>query len=97
MIQIAPPGTNINKRPLTAKRAAIDLIRSYVLAGRTLEQFKEGELGYFGPDYHASIGGYINRKRISTDYILVEQLNGRPYTKTFLLKDIITAVRRGAK
>ena len=44
---------------MTPKEAAIDLIRAYVERGDTLESLRAGQMGCYGDDYKASIGGSI--------------------------------------
>lgn len=87
-------------RNLTARKVAIKLIRKYVLRGDTLEQIREQQGGQFTPGptgYSVEIGGYRKGKRIGLDWIVITQLNGRPYFKKFKLIDIFRAIKRGAK
>lgn len=47
----------MKKKKITPFEVAVDLIRVYAERGDDVESFKLGGLGFYGSDYHASIGG----------------------------------------
>jgi N12 class adenine-specific DNA methylase len=53
---------------------------SMIQQGDTAEQIisrlKQGQAGFASGGYRSSIGGYINNKKISTDYIIIEAPHG---------------------
>lgn len=62
----------------TPREVAKDFIRAYVARGDSLKSLRDGQMGESNKDGHSiSIGGYINGKKISTDKIVVEQINGK--------------------
>jgi len=77
-----------------AKEAAIDLIKAYVLRGDTYESLKAGCLGAYCTDYHASIGGYHEQKKINNDKIIVEKVDGKECFYVFSLKGIMEEILR---
>lgn len=84
---------------MTAKKAAIRLIYKYVQRGDSIESLRQSGMGEVipGPEgYDVAIGGYINGKYISPEWIVINELNGRPYHTKFKLADICTSIRRGA-
>lgn len=78
---------------MTAKEAAIDLIKTYVLRGETISQLKSGQQGAWITDYHASIGGFIDGKRYDTNHIIVFHLMGKEINQVFKLKDIYDTIK----
>jgi hypothetical protein len=60
-------GANGETAMLTAREAAKDLLRVYVLRGETVEQLAGSMMGRSGPEYRAHIGGSICPDDISLD------------------------------
>ncbi len=88
---------------MTAKEAAKDFIRAYVLRGDTLKQLADGMLGYAGSDYYASIGGYIYNgsykdgtlhfvRKVSRYQIGIERLAGNDCNELFSLQEIYNEI-----
>lgn len=73
-----------------AVEVAKNAIRKYVERGDSIGDLKSGQGGGTSKGGHQSIGGYINGKRISTDYMVVELDDGRVYK--YKLKDIYDSV-----
>ncbi|MFZ2881571.1 MAG: hypothetical protein WA019_00705, partial [Candidatus Moraniibacteriota bacterium] len=83
-----------NKKSITTPiDAAKDLIREYVLRGDTIGQMRSGGLGVSGGGNSASIGGYLNGKKISNENIIVEKLNGKVVNEVFPLKRIFEEIK----
>ena len=82
---------------MTARELAVYLIKYEVLRGDTIEQLKAGQQGYAGKDGWVSIGGYHDGNKISTDFILVEELDGKKCFYTFKLKDIYNSIKAGTQ
>lgn len=61
---------------VSAKDAARDLIKSYVLRGDTIEDIKQGQTGALSPEYAAQVGGYAGGKKYSSDFIIVSRIGG---------------------
>ncbi len=61
------------KEYMTAREAAKQLIRSYVLDGSTIEHLARSYMGSCGDDYAAQIGGYMWR---TAD---LEKPDGQPF------------------
>jgi hypothetical protein len=76
----------------TARGLAKKLIRYYVERGDTIKQLKDGQGGSSSMEYSASIGGYINGKRISTDKIIVTRVAGKDVEEIFSLKEIFDEI-----
>jgi hypothetical protein len=52
-------------------------------------------MGRYGPDFHASIGGYVNGKRLSGDWIVVETVGGKEVNQTFKLAEVYAHIKSG--
>jgi hypothetical protein len=86
---------------MTAREAAKDFIRGYVLRGETIMQLAAGMLGSFGGEYDAQIGGYmfnnfqkpdqISRK-IGRYQIGVSEVNGIECLEIFSLHEIYNEI-----
>lgn len=76
----------------TAKDAAKDLIRDYVLRGDSLESLKSGQGGSFNGRYNAQIGGYQDGINIGANKIQVSKLNGKDVSEVFSLKKLFDEV-----
>ncbi|MCX6724256.1 MAG: helicase-related protein [Candidatus Staskawiczbacteria bacterium] len=79
----------------TAKEAATDLIRGYVERGDTMQSLSEGQMGKYGSDYQASVGGYLNGKNVGNKKIIVFSVNGKEVNETFSLKTIFDEIKKG--
>lgn len=82
---------------MTAKECAIDLIKTYVLRGDTLQSLKAGMLGYCSSDYSAGISGYINGKKYNSDFILVTEINHIEVNEIFKLEQIYQEIKTGSQ
>jgi len=88
------------KKELNSKNPrdyARDLIEVYVLRGESLEQLRRGQMGYANSEYWASIGGYMNGKKYTTDKIIVSKINGEDCEYVFDLKDIYNEIKSGTQ
>ena len=89
---------------MTARDAAKDLIKRYVLRGETVQQIADGYMGYYGDNYKAQIGGYMWRdadlksphgkpyKHISKYQIGVEKVGDREVMEVFSLHEIYSEI-----
>jgi|GEM_PF-3940775 len=88
---------------MTAREAAKNLIRSYVLRGDTIKQLADGMLGAANDHYFASIGGYIWNgshtngtahmvRKVGRLQIGVEQLDGKDCDEVFSLNKIYNEI-----
>lgn len=78
----------------TAREAAIHLIQNYVKRGDSYESIKNSFMGRSCSSYNASIGGYINRKWISSKFIIVTQLNNKDINpKIFELRELFYGIK----
>ena len=92
--------TKIKKDDLTTPGGvAKNLNRGYVERGDTIAQLKSGGMGsgsLSGPS--AQIGGYLNGKRISNDFIIVERVAGGKKVDTIIsLKKTFDAIKAEPK
>jgi len=76
----------------TARDAAKDLIRVYVLRGDSLDYIKKRQGGAYGTEYHAQIGGYLNGKSLGSNKIIVSQLNGKDISEVFSLEELFNEI-----
>lgn len=74
---------------VSAKDAALDLLRVYVERGDNMEAFRHGYLGAASDRYYASVGGYINGKNYTSHYIVVKEVNKKVVNKVFKYQDIV--------
>ena len=83
---------------MTAREAAKNLIRSYVLGGTSIEHLAAGMLGAANDTYYASIGGYIcnedengkiySVRKVGRYQIGVDRLEGKNCNEVFSLKEL---------
>lgn len=88
--------TIFNKEELSspAYKTAVALIKAYVLRGDSIASLKSGQLGMWASKGHASIGGYLNGKRYSTDKIIVEvDTDGKEVEEIFDLKKVYNDIK----
>ncbi len=87
---------------MTAREAAKNLIRSYVLGGTSIEHLAAGMLGAANDKYYASIGGYIcnedengkiySVRKVGRYQIGVDRLEGKNCNEVFSLKEIYNEI-----
>lgn len=78
----------------TARQAAINLIANSVERGDSLECLKASFLDNSSLSYSASIGGYVNQKWVSTNFIVVTELQGNKIEpKIFELKELYLTLK----
>lgn len=78
---------------MTAQDLAIKLIKVYVERGDTIASLKAGYGGYGCTEFSASIGGYLNGKAVTNDYIIVSRINNEECAYTFKLEDIYNLIK----
>lgn len=77
--------------PTTAIDAAKHMLRVYVHRGDTIESIRKGQLVSSSPTgYSASVGGFVNKKNVGNDKVIVERVGGKdlPTPEVFPLKKI---------
>ena len=67
----------IKEKSKTAKDIALDLLKSYVRRGDTFENIKRGGLTVHSSYYHASIGGFVGKKNLPHDKIIVYRIKNK--------------------
>lgn len=79
-VTATPKSEKIEKTPIkkdnlnTPEGVAKDLIRGYVERGDSIADIKNGGMGSSSPDgYSAMIGGYLNGKKVTNDFIIVHR------------------------
>jgi len=86
---------------MTAREAAKDFIRAYVLRGDTIQQLAQGKQGSYFDAYHANIGGYIWNnfqqkneisKKVGTYQIGVERVGQTECMEIFSLQEIYNEI-----
>src|SRR5260221_1068452 len=89
---------------MTAREAAINLIRYCVMRGDTVKELAYGSMGHCGSDYKAQIGGYMWRdadvkkpdskpyKHLSNYQIGVEKVGEVEVMEVFSLKEIYNEI-----
>ena len=75
-----------------ARELARNFIRAYVTRGDTYGQLRASHMGVSSRDYTISIGGYMNEKFYSTEFMIVPKLNGITANIVFKLSDIYREV-----
>ncbi len=75
-----------------ARALAKRFIRPYVERGDSFESLKKSHMGMGCTGESVCIGGWINGKSYSTDYILVSKVNGREANVSFRLLDIFREI-----
>ena len=68
-------------------------IHQYVERGDSFESLKKSHMGMGCLKERVQIGGWMNGKSYSTDFILVSKVDGREANVTFRLRDIFREVR----
>lgn len=72
---------------------AIELIEGYVKRGDSLESLKAGQLCCFGSHWNASIGGWIDGKKLPNDKILVKSIGEKEVNEVFKLAEIYWSIK----
>ena len=72
----------------TARDAAKDHLRAYVLRGDSLKSLIDGQGAQLSNEYHVHTGGYHEGKKMKPDDIFVTELNGKPIFEKFKLKEL---------
>ena len=80
-----------------ARKLAKRFIYRYVERGDSLESLKKSHMGMGCARERVQIGGWMNGKSYSTDYILVSKVNGREANMAFKLRDIFREVEGDIK
>jgi len=75
-----------------ARQFAKQLIRPYVARGDSFKSLKASHLGVSCMGARASIGGLMNGKSWSTDFIIVPMSDGQETNAAFKLRDIFGEV-----
>ncbi len=76
-----------------ARALAKRFIRPYVERGDSFESLKKSHMGMGCTGESVCIGGWMNGKSWSTDYILVSKVRGREANVAFRLFDIFREVK----
>ncbi|HOC93362.1 MAG TPA: hypothetical protein PKH33_13485 [bacterium] len=76
-----------------ARALAKRFIRPYVERGDSFESLKKSHMGMGCTGERVQIGGWMNDKSWSTDFILVSKVGGREANVTFRLRDVFKEVR----
>ncbi len=74
---------------LAARALARRLICRMVVGGATISDVKKSHTGMCGPGYSASVGGWMDGKSYSTDFIIVASVEGQEVNLVFKTRDII--------
>lgn len=91
------PGNISFETEAAARELAKRFIYHYVERGDSLESLKKSHMGMGCLKERVQIGGWMNGKSYSTDYILVSKVNGREANVTFRLRDIFREVEGAIK
>ncbi len=75
-----------------ARELAKRFIRSYVARGDSFENLKASHMGMMCSGESVCIGGWMNGKSYTTDFILVAAVDGREANAAFKLRDIFREV-----
>lgn len=81
----------------TSEGVAKDMLRVYIERGETIQQIKAGQLGVYGDDYKASVGGFINGKRVAPDFVIVEKIGKKEVNQKVSLKKIFDEIKAEKK
>lgn len=97
----------IDRQPeFTARDAAKALVRPYALRGDEIEWLKSGQLGHYGREYCAQIGGWMvswykleneKRTKLRPDQIGVSRVRDVEVHQIFPLPEIFNEVKREAQ
>lgn len=75
-----------------ARELAKRFIHRYVERGDALESLKKSHMGMGCSQESVRIGGWMNGKSYSTDFILVSKVNGREVNVAFKLRDVLREI-----
>ena len=75
-----------------ARALAKRFIYRYVERGDSFESLKKSHMGMGCSEERVQIGGWMNGKSYSTDFILVSKVNGREANVSFRLRDIFREI-----
>jgi len=76
-----------------ARELAKRFIRPYVMRGDSFESLKASHMGMICSEESVCIGGWMNGKSYTTDFILVSKVAGREANVAFRLRDIFREVQ----
>ncbi|MFC1474900.1 hypothetical protein ACFLQK_02535 [bacterium] len=76
-----------------ARALAKRFLFSYVERGDTFERLKTSHMGMGHTKESVCIGGWMNGKSYSTDFILVSKVDGREANVAFRLRDIYREIQ----
>jgi len=77
---------------LAARELAKRFIRSYVARGDSIESLKASHMGMGCTGESVCIGGWMNGKSYTTDFILVSRVGGKTANVAFKLRDIFNEI-----
>jgi hypothetical protein len=75
-----------------ARELAKRLLRTYVKRGDSLESLKASHMGMGCTGESVSIGGWMNGKSYTTDFIIVSCVGGQTANLAFKLRDIFNEI-----
>ena len=85
----------------TAKEAALDMIRKYVLRGDSYDSITHGNMGCAYREYSAQIGGLVlidgKRKDFTRRYLIVTKLNSVECRVIFTVAELIKEIKNEVK
>jgi hypothetical protein len=82
---------------MNPKEVAVNLIKVYVERGDSIKGLKSGLMGSFSSDSRSSISGWKEGKHYSSDYILVERVNGEECFEVFKLKELYEEIKNPSR
>jgi len=77
---------------LAARELAKRFIRSYVARGDSIESLKASHMGMGCTGESVCIGGWMNGKSYTTDFILVSRVGGKTANVAYKLRDIFNEI-----
>ena len=77
---------------LAARELAKRFIRPYVTRGDSFESLKASHMGMICTEESVCIGGWMNGKSYTPDFMLVSKVNGQPANIAFKLHNIFREV-----
>ncbi|HOC93954.1 MAG TPA: hypothetical protein PKH33_16525 [bacterium] len=92
MIVMETPENSPHELSMVARELAKRFIYRYVERGDSLESLKKSHMGMGCLKERVQIGGWMNGKSHTTDFILVSKVNGREANVSFRLRDIFREV-----
>jgi len=75
-----------------ARELAKRFIRPYVMRGDSFESLKASHMGMICSEESVCIGGWMNGKSYTTDFILVSRVGGKTANVTYKLRDIFNEI-----